>query len=184
MKWSHSFYLSEKIDSRNILKIPRWFTYYCVAPSLCSSFWVLNSWMLTCDEESNRTVMKSFRFRSYEITSYKNPFRSSKYFASQFAHFVPNNVLFKSYGFETGDHRLSVSDLICVGNILDMQHVWSDAWCHFINSPFWPCPAFRFQCLAFTRITFRTTYRESYYIYIYIYIYQDFWSFLCDGLFI
>jgi len=30
--------------------------------------------------------------------------------------------------------------------------------------PSWPCPVFRFQCRAITRNTFRTMYRESYYI--------------------
>ena len=78
-------------------------------------------------EDGIRTVMKSLRFRSYEMPSYKNPFRSSKYFASQSAHFVPNNVFFKSYCFENGGHRRSVSDLTCVDSILDTQHVCSDA---------------------------------------------------------
>ena len=57
------------------------------------------------------------------MTSYKNPFRSCKYFDSQFAHLVPNNVFCKSYGFETGGDRHSVSDLTGFDSILDLQHV-------------------------------------------------------------
>jgi hypothetical protein len=75
------------------------------------------------DEGNIRAVLKSFLFRSYEMTSYKNPFLSSKYFASQFALFVPSNVFCKSYGFETGGDSRSVSDLTCLDSILDLQHV-------------------------------------------------------------
>jgi hypothetical protein len=118
---------------------------------------------------SIRAVIKSFRFRNYDFPSYKNSFHSSKYFASQFEHFVPSNVFCKSNGFETGGDRCSVSDLTCVDSILYLQHMMP--FHKFTLHGF--VLVFRFQFRAFTRITFRTTYRESY-IYIYFFFSRTF----------
>jgi hypothetical protein len=112
----------------------------------------------------------------------KSPFLSSKYFASQFAHFGPSNVFCKSYGFETEGDSRSVSDLTCIDGILGSQHVWNDTWCHFhqftphghvLHSDFsvrlfasWHFnPYVVAVWYSFSRTTFRTTYRESYYYY-------------------
>jgi hypothetical protein len=65
--------------------------------------------MRNTSEGSIRAVKKSVRFRSYEMTSFKNSFHPSTYIASQLGHFVPNNVFCKSYGIETGGDRYSVS---------------------------------------------------------------------------